>query len=142
MKDSSLARGFALAVVLGGLTAGAAQAQSYTARLTLPYEVRWGTATLPAGDYTLAMDTVAEPLRVIDASGRIRVFVHGIPDPATKSRPAALLITRDGAERTVRSFNCPAWGQEFVYKPFSRAERARLASGDRSEAVAVRMASR
>ena len=33
----------------------------------------------------------------------------------------------NGAERTVRSFNCPVWGRRFVYKPITRAERDRLA---------------
>ena len=142
-KSVSLTRGFALAVVLGGLSAGAAQAQSYTARLTLPHEVRWGAGTLPAGDYVLAMDSVAGPLSVIDAAtGRTKALLHGYPDSPTPTQPASLLITRDGSERTVRSLNCPVWGLKFVYKPISRAERALLAEGDRAETVAVRTASR
>ena len=143
MKESvCLTRGFALAIVLGALSAGAAQAQFYDARVTLPYEVRWGGAILPAGEYRLAMDSINRPLQVIDASGRVRVFVLGIPDAPTRTQPASLRITRDGAERTVRSLNLPVWDRKFVYKPFTRAERNLLASGERTEAVPVRMASR
>jgi hypothetical protein len=133
---------FALAVVLGVVSAGAAQAQSYTARLTLPHEVRWGAATLAAGDYALTMDSITGPLSVIDSSGRIRALVHGFQDSATATQPASLLITRDGDHRTVRSLNCPGWGYKFVYQPISRAERALLASGEGAETVSVRMASR
>ena len=139
-KFTYLARRFALAVVLGGLSAGAAQAGTgYSAKFTLPYEVRWGGAVLPAGDYSLAMDSIKGPLNVIDASGRIRALVSGLPDHPANGQPASLLVTHDGDERTVRSFNCPAWGLRFVYKPFTRVERDRMAKG---EAIAVVMASR
>ena len=122
-KSVCLARRFALAVVLGGLAAGAAQARPLQRPFTLPYEVRWGGAVLPAGEYSLAMDSIKGPLNVIDASGRIRALVSGSPDFPTSAQPTSLLVTRDGAERTVRSFNCPPWGRKFVYKPFTRAER-------------------
>ena len=142
-KLVGLARGSALAVVLGGLLAGAAQAGSvYGGKFTLPYEVRWGGATLPAGEYTLAMDSLKGPLNVIDASGRVRALVYGVQDPPTKTQPTALLVTHDGGQRTVRSLNCPPWGRKFVFKAFTRAERDLLASGERMETVPVRMASR
>ena len=143
MRESvRLMRGIALAIVLGGLSAGAAQAQSYGGSFTLPYEVRWSGATLPAGEYKLAMDSLDRPLSVIDASGRLRALVSGMPDAPRKGQQTSLLITRDGAERTVRSLNCPHWGRNYVFKPFTRAERSLLASGERTESVPVRMASR
>jgi hypothetical protein len=141
-KSVCLARRFALAVVLGGLFAGAAQAQSYSGKFTLAHEARWGGAALPAGEYSLAMDSIKGPLRVIDGSGQIRALVYGSPEYPRNGQPTALLVTRDGAERTVRALNCPAWGHNFVYKPFTRAERDLLANGERLETVAVRMASR
>jgi hypothetical protein len=142
-KSVRLARRFATAAALAALAAGAAQAGSgYGGRVTLPNEVRWGGEVLPAGEYTLAMDTIAGPLKVIDSSGRIRALVSAFPDGAASTQPTALLITRDGSQRTVRSFNCPPWGHKFVYKPFTRAERDLLARGDQVELVAVRMASR
>jgi len=136
------ARLFALAVVLVGLSAAAAQAQSYKGRFTLPHEARWNGATLPAGDYSLAMSTIQGPLRVIDSSGQTRVLTHALVEDLGDGQPAALLVTRDGAVRTVRSLNCPAWGHKLVFKPFTRAERALIAAGQQTEAVPVRMASR
>jgi hypothetical protein len=138
-----LARRFAVAVLLGGLFAGAAQAGAgYSGKFTLRYEVRWGGAVLPAGEYSLAMDSIKGPLNVIDASGRILALVSGFPDYPTNAQPTSLLVTRDGAQRIVRSFNCPLWGHKFVYKPFTRAERDLVANGERTETIAVRMASR
>jgi hypothetical protein len=141
-KPVCLARRVALAVVVGGLSAGAAQAQPYNGKLTLAHETRWGGAALPAGEYSLAMASIKGPLRVIDSSGRIRVLVYGSSEYPGKGQPTAILVTGDGAQRTVRSLNCPEWGYKFVYKPFTRAERDRLANGEQLEAVPVRMASR
>jgi hypothetical protein len=132
-----------MAVVLAGLAATAAQAQSaYRGQLTLPYEVRWGLAVLPPGDYTLAMRGVDEPMSVIDAGGRTRAFVYGSREVPRPAQPASLLVSRDGAQRTVRALNCPAWGVNMVYKPFTRAERNLVASGDQVERLPVRLASR
>jgi hypothetical protein len=145
-KSSSLARrlagAFAGAVLLAGLFAASAQAQSYSATFTLSHEVRWGSATLPPGEYRIAMDTVAGPLRVVDASGRVRLLLYGSKESPLKTQPASLLVTRDGAERTVRSFNCPEWNLKLVYKPFTRAEGDLVASGGQAETIAVRMAQR
>ena len=141
-KCVSLGRRLALAIVLGGIFAGAAQAQPYTGKITLPNEVRWGGAALPAGEYTLRMENITGPLSIVDASGRVRALVSGFADEATRTQPASLQITGDGAERTVRSLNCPAWGRRFIYLPFTRAERERLASGERTETVTVRTVSR
>jgi hypothetical protein len=138
-----LARRVALAALLGGLAAGATLADpAYGGKVTLPYEVRWGGVVLPAGEYSLRLDSIGGPLHVVDASGRIRALVYGFPDSPTKAQPTSLLITRDGAQRTVRSFNCPPWGHKFVYKWFTRAERDLLANGERAETIAVRMATR
>jgi len=144
MKESvRLARRFAIAAALAALAAGAAQAGSgYGGKITLPNEVHWGAAVLPPGEYTLAMDTIAGPLRVTDSSGQIRALVFAVPDVATQAQPTAILITREGSQRTVRSLNCPPWGHKLVFKPLTRAERALIASADQLETVPVRMASR
>ncbi|HEX9093793.1 MAG TPA: hypothetical protein VF902_07405, partial [Coriobacteriia bacterium] len=40
---------------------GVVSAQSaYTAKMKLPYEVHWGVAVLPAGEYTLALRSISQ----------------------------------------------------------------------------------
>jgi hypothetical protein len=51
-------------------------------------------------------------------------------------------VTSDGTQWVVRSFNCPAWGMNLVYKPFTRAERSLTAEGDQALHLPVRMAAR
>ena len=134
---------FALAVTLGILTAGVVHgAAAFSGKVTFPHEVRWGAAVLPAGDYTLAMSSVAGPLRVIDESGRIRALLYGLQEQPRATQPSSLLVTTDGTGWVVRSFNCPAWGMSLVYKPITRTERTLLADSGHTVRVPIRMASR
>jgi hypothetical protein len=137
-----LARRFALVLVIGALSAATAQAQGYAAKVTLPHEVSWAGAVLPPGSYSLYMDSIKGPLTVYDAAGRVRARVYGTMEDPLKTKPAALLVTREGTEWVVRSFNCPDWGIGIVSKPFTRAERSLLAEERQTEAIAVRVASR
>jgi hypothetical protein len=130
-----------LAVVVAFAATGTAQG-AYSGTFTLPYEVQWGRAVLPAGDYSLAMDSIKGPLSVRDASGRTRALLFGSNAFPKADQPTALLVTVVGHNRVVRSFNCPAWGTNQIYKPFTQEERDRLADGVRAETIPVRLASR
>lgn len=49
-----------LALLLMGLSAGHAHAQdTMPLKFTLPFEVRWGIAILPAGDYSLSAESTS-----------------------------------------------------------------------------------
>jgi hypothetical protein len=130
-----------LAVVVALAATSSAQG-AYRAKFTLPYEVQWGRAVLPAGEYSLAMDSIRGPISVTDASGRTRALLFGSNDQPKAEQPTALLVMITGKVRVVRSFNCPAWGANLVYKAFTQEERAQLADGVRTETVQVRLASR
>lgn len=131
-----------LAVVVAIAATGAAQGAAYNGKFTLPHEVQWGRALLPAGEYSLAMDSIKGPLSVRDASGRTRALLFGSNGFPKADQPTALLITVAGNSRVVRSFNCPAWGTNQIYKAFTQEERDRLADGVSTETIPVRLASR
>src|ERR1700739_3972527 len=57
-------------------SAAAANAQSVTGKLTLPYEVHWGTATLPAGEYTITMDSIDSATLVHSATNSQSFFTR------------------------------------------------------------------
>ena len=67
----------ALGVLAAGFNPKPASAQEFEGKFTLPSEVRWGLATLPAGQYSFTMDR-ANPV------GLVRVY-HG-------PRPVALIL--------------------------------------------------
>ena len=49
----------ALIALAGALAPRGAMAQEESGKFTLPTEVRWGAAVLPAGDYSYSTDTLA-----------------------------------------------------------------------------------
>ena len=108
--------------------AAAANAQSVTAKFTLPYEVHWGTATLPAGEYAISMDSLHTAIALVQSASNNVSFFTRIPVMADSSKsPASLVITSFQGDRRVRSLN--VLGKSFVYEPLTRAEREQIAKG-------------
>jgi hypothetical protein len=118
--------------------AAAANAQSsFTGKFTLPYEVHWGTAILPAGEYTITMDTLHSAPLVQSASNN-QLFYTRMPmiDDSTKGS-ASLSITFLQGERKVRALNLPGFGRSLVYERLTKAEREQLAKGGQIQTVPV-----
>lgn len=133
--------GFGVAIATG-LFAGTANAQSLVkGTFTLPYEVRWGRALLPAGQYSIQIDSVNAPARVTTPTGAIRAFVVARSiDSAMTGHPTALVITRGEGERVVRAFNWREGNRSFVYKPFTKVERKAFARANDTERIPILMA--
>jgi hypothetical protein len=118
--------------------AAAANAQSsFTGKFTLPYEVHWGTAILPAGEYTITMDTLHTAALVQSASNN-QSFYTRVPmtDDSEKGAPC-LFITVHGDERMIRSLNLPQFGRSLIYNPLTKAERELLAKTGQVRTVPV-----
>jgi hypothetical protein len=90
----------------------------YRGQFSLPYEVRWGQAVLPAGDYLVRFEDVRTRVFVViqDAkSGKDVAYLA----PVTTSEAhgtSALLITDEG-ERVVQSLRVAELGETFIYRP-------------------------
>jgi len=124
------ARLFAAVLLATCAFTAAANAQSFSARFKLPFEVHWGKNVLPAGDYTIKFDWPANVALLEAVNGKTAGFT---PVPITTSSDkgaAALSITVRGNERTVRSLNLPTRGIALVYSPTTNAEREMLAKAD------------
>ena len=110
-----------LGVVAVGLHAKPATAQVFEGKFTLPSEVRWGLATLPAGQYSFTMDR-ANPV------GLVRVY-HG-------PRPVALILPQSFCEPNskrsaivveagiVRKLSLPQIGMDLSFAAHRPAHRA------------------
>ena len=111
-----------------------ANAQTFAGRFTLPYQVHWDKAVLPAGDYTIHMPTVHSPALVRSANGKISAFVFtAIAGDREEGGPRLTIVNR-GGERKVASFNLPQAGISLVYAPMTKAEHE-LLQAKRIEAV-------
>jgi len=128
---------FAVVLLATCAFAAAANAQSFAGRFTLPFKTHWGKNVLPAGDYTMSLDSRTNVALVRSADGNTVGFTP-IPIPATSHNGAtALLIMVRGNERTVRSLNLPANGVSLIYTPTTNAEREILAKADQVQSVPV-----
>jgi hypothetical protein len=123
------------------LSVSSASAQSLKGSFTLPYEVHWGQAVLPAGPYTITFDRLDGPAIVRTGTGEGRALVMPVNiDKAKKDQPSALLVTRIENEHVVRYLNLCEANVSFVYRPFTKSERNLVSKIDEPEAVAILMA--
>jgi hypothetical protein len=114
-----------------------ANAQSVMGRFTLPYEVHWGTATLPAGEYTIAMDSLNSATLVQSASNSQSFFTRMPTINDNTEGPMSLVITSSQGERRVRSLNLPQYRRSLIYEPLTKAEREQLAKAGQIQSVPV-----
>jgi hypothetical protein len=91
----------------------------YEGKFTLPFETRWGRAVLPAGDYTLTVDSTALPATVTVHSVRENrtapmimaqaISQHGASDQS------ALIVARNSGKGVVRGLQLAELGLRFEY---------------------------
>jgi hypothetical protein len=106
----------AAALALGALaTSGNAQ-NIYQGKFTLPFETHWGSATLPAGDYTFAMSSAGSHYALyIRGSQFNAIIIPASADDITVSHHAQLNLVDIADVQTVQTFDAPGLGLTFVY---------------------------
>ncbi|MBZ5657262.1 MAG: hypothetical protein LAO56_18500 [Acidobacteriia bacterium] len=118
-KIVSTIRLVTLGLLVCFLWAGMANAAPlYRGKFTLPCEVRWGQAVLPAGEYLLRFQDIGTRVFVV-----IRDVKSGkevaLPAPLASSDvkgTSALLIASEGSQRVVHSLRLGEVGEVFVYE--------------------------
>jgi hypothetical protein len=137
MRHAIEVRLFAVVLLATCAFAAAANAQTLAAKFTLPFEVHWGKSVLPAGDYTISMNSLANVALVRSANGNTVGFTP-IPIQAKSDKGAtALFVMVRGNEHLVRSLNLPTRGVSLIYPPATSAQRELLANADQVRAVPV-----
>ena len=113
---------FAVALVATLLFAGGANAQNaYSGKFTLPYEVRWDRAMLPAGEYQLRVDYMPEQFVTIQEAksgktvAKVLCFITE-SDKNTKDGSALLIASSEG-QKIVHSLKLAELGKVFIYDP-------------------------
>ena len=119
-----------LGLLISLLWPGLANAAPLYGRFTLPYEVRWGQAVLPAGDYLLGFQEFGGRVFVLirDAkSGKDIALLAPLGTSHAKGT-SALFIADEGNHRVVHSLRLAKLGEVFIYEPaLARAEDIREA---------------
>ena len=109
---------------------------SFQGRFTLPYEVHWGNAVLPAGAYTITMPPFEAAALVRSASGKAQ-FIPFASTEDSKQGVSCLFIAVRGDEHRVLSLNLAQFGQSLIYERLTKTERETLAKADQIQAVPV-----
>jgi hypothetical protein len=126
-----------LMLTICGFAAAANAQASFTGKVTLPYEVHWGTAILPAGEYTITMNTL-HSVTLVQSARNDRAFYTRMPlTQDSTNHPASLLITSVRGEHRVQSMNLPEFGRSFVYEQLSKAELEEIAKAGQIQTVPV-----
>jgi hypothetical protein len=109
------------------LNSGLADAQTISGRFTLPFEVSWGQATLPAGDYSFAVEGIGREAKVRVYRGADSVaYLINYGFETKPSQAVALTVVRSSAGNFVRDLSLPEIGQVFHYAaPKAAPESAR-----------------
>lgn len=104
------------ALVLGAVaTIGKAQS-IYHGQFTLPVETRWGTATLPAGDYTFTVSSASSQYRLYIYGQKTNAIIQpSSADGRVVSGRAQLNLVDIANAQTVQTFDAPELGVTFVY---------------------------
>jgi hypothetical protein len=119
-----------LAILIATCTfaAGAKAQPSFAGKFTLPFEVRWGQAVLPAGNYSIRMGP-AGPVEISATDGTRKILTKPPVVADSETGTTHLTITSSGSERTVRSLNMPELGKMVIFAPLSKAEREAAKAG-------------
>jgi hypothetical protein len=113
---------FAVVLLAVGLLGSRASAQAVPQwKFALAYEVHWGQATLPPGDYLLTFEhlTMRQPTTVVIREAKsfrvVATELVGNREDSTQGA-SALLITTQGKLQVVESLRIAELGETFVYE--------------------------
>ena len=123
------------------VSASSASAQSLKATFTLPYEVHWGKAVLPAGPYSITFDSLSGPAIIRTSTGGDGVLVMPVTTgQAMNGQPTGLIVTAIENEHVVRYLNLREANVSLGYHLFTKSERNLAGKVVEPEAVAMLMA--
>jgi hypothetical protein len=96
---------------------GLANAQGLTGKFTLPFEARWGLATLQAGDYSFKLDRAPGGSLHLYRGTKSVAIVYAQSFDQKASGHDALMVVRDNVAATVREMTLPSAGLVLYYAP-------------------------
>lgn len=118
-------------------TAAANAQPSFEGKFTLPYEVHWNHAVLPAGEYSIEVDAKVMPavVRSTRTGNSVNTYPPILAHP--QQGAACLMVTIRGNERRVRSVNLPEIGMSLIFEPLTATEREIFSKAEQIDAVPV-----
>ena len=104
------------ALALGIVAGGGNAATVYQGKFTLPFEVNWGSSTLPAGDYTFELGSQSSPYTLYIHGQKSNAIIRATSaDTGVVSSTAQLDLVDIGDVHTIKNFEAPELGVTFSY---------------------------
>ena len=104
------------ALALGALATNGNAQTVYQGKFTLPFETHWGSATLPAGDYTFTMASASSPYTLyIHGQATNAIIQASAADAKVVSGHAQLNLVDIADVQNVETFEAPELGLTFSY---------------------------
>jgi hypothetical protein len=104
------------ALALGALANSGNAQNAYQGKFTLPFETHWGSATLPAGDYTFAMSSASTQYRLYIRGAHVDAIIMALAtDDKAVGDHAQLNLVDIADVQTVQTFDAPELGLTLVY---------------------------
>ncbi len=128
-RSSRLVKFAVLALLTACFGANLAHAQTLQGKFNLPFEVQWGQAVLPPGNYSFTVSTgTATPKYSVFVSGEdhtTNIITSAIFDDSHSGK-SELTVEESGETRAVRTLRLADAGLVFSY-PAPKARRQMLA---------------
>jgi hypothetical protein len=103
-------------LVLGALAINGNAQIAYEGKFTLAVETHWGSATLPAGDYTFTLKSNSNPyILYISGQGVSAIIMTNVTDQRVVSERPQLNLIETANGYTVQTFEAPELGVTFIY---------------------------
>jgi hypothetical protein len=120
---------FLAACVSTGILSAQAPGSVYKGKFTLPFETRWGTAILPAGDYSLSLNSTTMPVRatIRGENGAVLIQAEAMATRSGSDK-SSLIVVRNSRRGVVRSLYLAEIGAAFYFGA-PKAERQPIAQG-------------
>lgn len=96
---------------------GLANAQGLTGKFTLPFEARWGLATLAAGDYSFKLDRAPGGSLHLYRGTKPVALIYAQSFDQKASGRSTLMVVRDESTATIREMSLPDAGLVLYYAP-------------------------
>lgn len=106
-----------LALLASCLSAGMARAQEMQGKFTLPFDARWGQATLPAGDYSFTVDQSQAAAKVVLAGEKARAIIRAQGYDPKEMDSSALVLAKNHGVNTVRELKLAELGVVLYFTP-------------------------
>jgi hypothetical protein len=120
-----------------GLNTRFGSPSTFVGNFTLPYEVHWGKAVLPAGAYSINVESIQTPAIVHSASGKTNMFVFPAIVADSEKGPPCVTVLLRGNEHRVQSLNLPELGKSLIYEPLTKAEHELLVKAGQVQTLLI-----